>query len=157
MAVAAHLWLYDQHGLILFLRRSNTGYADGQWSVPAGHVELGETIASACVREAREEVGVDILEDDLQFKLVQHKHDIDGDERIDVFFAASLRRGSEVSICEPDHCDAISWQHPADPPTPLVAYVAAALRHLDSRIPVLAYWGFERHPTDHRPNFEEGA
>jgi len=38
---------------VLMLLRANTGYMDGFWAVPAGHVEKGESVVEAAVREVR--------------------------------------------------------------------------------------------------------
>src|SRR5579872_7299163 len=53
-------------GKIFLVRRFNTGWADGQFTVPAGHIEENETPTAAAVREAREESGVEIEEKDLR-------------------------------------------------------------------------------------------
>ena len=45
-------------GSLLLVRRGH-GPAAGQWSVPGGRVEWGETIAEAVVREVREETGLE--------------------------------------------------------------------------------------------------
>ena len=45
-------------GRLLLVRRATRPGA-GQWSVPGGHVEPGETLAEAVVREVREETGLD--------------------------------------------------------------------------------------------------
>ena len=42
----------------LLLVRRGRGPAQGQWSVPGGRVERGETLAEAVVRELAEETGV---------------------------------------------------------------------------------------------------
>ena len=143
MAVAAHLVLRDdQHGVLL-LRRSNTGYADGCWGLPAGHVEAGETAAEACAREAAEEVGIDIDPDDLRFLLVQHKHDFDGQERIDLFFEAHLPPGQQPIIAEPHKCDQLTWQPIDEPPTPIVPDISAVLRSIATANHAgLTYFGF---------------
>lgn len=145
MAVAAHLLLENERGEVLFLRRSGTGYADGQWSIPAGHIDPGETLVEACVRETVEEIGVDLAEDSVRAALVQHKQDTDGEERIDVFFAASLPPTQFPVIAEPDKCDALTWAPVDTPPEPLVAYVRAALQAIGNDPGrFLNYFGFDR-------------
>ncbi len=42
---------------ILMSLRKDTGYMDGFYSLCAGHVDEGETVLEAMVREAREEIG----------------------------------------------------------------------------------------------------
>lgn len=152
MTVAAHLLLSDGDGRVLFMRRASTGYADGQWSLPAGHVDAGETIVAACVRETAEELGVVITARDLECVLVQHKHDLDGEERIDVFFAGKLPADKQVSIAEPDKCDALSWATLDQLPEPLIPYVREALRAIAMSPKVfLNYFGFDvRGGTDAR-------
>ncbi len=86
-------------------RRANTGYMDGFYSVVAGHIEPGETVVQAAVREAAEEAGVLILPWDTEVVGVMHRRD--GEERID-FFArvhtlgggAGQRRAGEVQRSE---------------------------------------------------------
>ncbi|MHB1912084.1 MAG: NUDIX domain-containing protein, partial [Acidimicrobiales bacterium] len=49
---------------LLLIRRGH-GPAAGEWSVPGGRVEAGETLAEAVVREVLEETGLEIVCDDL--------------------------------------------------------------------------------------------
>jgi ADP-ribose pyrophosphatase YjhB (NUDIX family) len=44
---------------VLLVKRANEPLK-GEWSLPGGAVEIGETLAGALVREAREETGLDV-------------------------------------------------------------------------------------------------
>jgi 8-oxo-dGTP diphosphatase len=55
-AVAVH------DGAVLLIRRGK-GPAAGEWSVPGGHVEMGETLHEAIVREVLEETGLEVVVD----------------------------------------------------------------------------------------------
>jgi 8-oxo-dGTP pyrophosphatase MutT (NUDIX family) len=45
---------------------------DGSFSIPAGGLEAGETIGAVAIREAYEEVGVRIAQDDLRYVHTLH-------------------------------------------------------------------------------------
>ena len=123
--VTVHLFFFrgDQ---VLLLRRFNTGYADGQYSVPAGHLDGGETVIAAAAREAREEVGVRIEARDIRFSSVMHRRD--GDERVDFFVNISGWSGEPVNA-EPDKCDELLWVKLESPPPNTIPYIRQALRN----------------------------
>ncbi|MBE8522599.1 NUDIX domain-containing protein [Amycolatopsis sp. H6(2020)] len=52
--------LFDPHGRLLLIRRRNHP-GSGQWSLPGGRVESGETDKEAVVRELSEETGLDVI------------------------------------------------------------------------------------------------
>jgi ADP-ribose pyrophosphatase YjhB (NUDIX family) len=121
--VTAHLFFLEA-GRVLLLRRFNTGYEDGSYSVVAGHVEAGESLTRAAMREAGEEVGVTLLPADLEVVHVMHRKA--NDERVD-FFLAVRRWAGEISNCEPNKCDDLSWRRLDDLPSNIIPYVRHAL------------------------------
>lgn len=63
----AHIWFYTKDGDILLSQRSaKKTICPLLWDVSvAGHVDAGETIKQAAVRETKEEIGLSISENDL--------------------------------------------------------------------------------------------
>jgi 8-oxo-dGTP pyrophosphatase MutT (NUDIX family) len=121
--VTVHLFFFREDKILL-LRRFNTGYADGQYSLPAGHLDGGETVLAAAAREAHEEVGVWIAADDIRYSSVMHR--LDGDERVDFFLHIQKWTG-EPSNREPDKCDEIRWVPMAELPDNTIPYIRRAL------------------------------
>lgn len=62
-----HLLLVNSTGEMLFGQPQNAGFEDGAWHLPSGHVEAGESAVAALIREAREEIGVTIDEQAVEF------------------------------------------------------------------------------------------
>lgn len=120
---AVHLFLIHD-GNVLLLRRFNTGYQDGNYSVVAGHLDGGEEIKSATIREAREEVGIQISREDLQVVGVMHRRS--DDERID-FFLVTTSWSGEIRNLEPHRCDRLAWFDLDDLPENVIPYVRRAL------------------------------
>lgn len=131
---------------ILLLLRANTGYRDGYWAMPAGHVEAGESAQRAALREVREEVGITIDPDDLEPLCAMHRTQPTGDpidQRVDFFFTAS-RWSGEPQILEPDKTGGLGW-FPLDAlPDPVVPHEAEVLGALRTGAlpPVLSH-GFD--------------
>ena len=72
--VAASYIILRRGGDVLLQLREGTGYRDGHWAcAAAGHVEAGESVVQAAVREAREEVGVRIDPADLVPLCTMHR------------------------------------------------------------------------------------
>ncbi|MEV4839866.1 NUDIX domain-containing protein [Nonomuraea sp. NPDC049486] len=115
--------LLVRDGEVLMGRRSGTGYADGLWHLPSGHLEAGESATEAAAREAREEVGVRVDPADLVFAHVMHR----APERVGLFFVAE-RWAGEPYNAEPHKCSELGW-FPLDRlPQDTVGYPAEALR-----------------------------
>lgn len=64
----AHLWFYTSKGEILLAQRSfNKAICPGLWDVSvAGHIDANETIEDGIIREAKEEIGLDLSKENLQ-------------------------------------------------------------------------------------------
>jgi 8-oxo-dGTP diphosphatase len=129
--VTVHLFFF-RGNQVLLLRRFNTGYADGQYSVPAGHLDGGETVIDAARREALEEVGVRIDPQDILFSSVMHRRN--GDERVD-FFLQIVKWDVEPINCEPDKCDELLWVSRDDLPANTIPYIRQALHNHFLRLP----------------------
>ncbi len=126
--VTVHL-LFFRDTKILLIRRFKTGFRDGEYSVPAGHLDGDETVIAAAAREAAEEVGVRIELQDLFFSSVMHRNE--GDERVDFFVHVRAWSGEPVNK-EPHKCDDLRWEEIAALPVNTIPYVRQAIRnHLD--------------------------
>ncbi len=127
---AVHV-LFIKNGKLLMLRRFNTGWGDGKYSLVAGHVESNETVRNAAVREAIEEAGSEVSVNDLEFVHVMHR--LSEVERIDFFFKASVWK-YEPKNAEPQKCDDMQWFSIDNLPENTVPYVRFAIENIKKNI-----------------------
>lgn len=133
-AVPAVYLILERDGKILVARRCNTGYQDGNYQVPAGHVEDGELPKAAMVREAKEEIGIEVSEEDLELVHTSYrpKHDETGN-RVDLFFRATKWSG-EVINTEPHKCDDLRWISPSELPNNMTLHVRVAIQKIQKGV-----------------------
>lgn len=123
---ASYLFLI-QNNQILLQRRCNTGFEDGNYGVPAGHLDGNETATEGCIREIREEIGIILNPEQLKIVHVMHRKAAH-DERVDFFFLATAYDG-EITNEEPEKCDDLSWFPLDNLPENTIDYVYVAIEH----------------------------
>ena len=119
---------------LLLQLRQGTGYMDGHWAAAAaGHVEAGESVLDAAVREAAEELGITIDPADLIPLCAMHRTVAPHgpiDERVDFFFECRRWDGTPRTQ-EADKSADLRWFDLDALPDPVVPHerqVMTALR-----------------------------
>ncbi|WP_327087140.1 NUDIX domain-containing protein [Nonomuraea sp. NBC_01738] len=112
--------LLMRDGEVLLMRRAGTGYRDGEWHLPSGHLEPAESALSAAARETLEEVGVRVH--GLTFAHVMHR----APDRVGLFFTATGWDGEPYNA-EPHKCSELGWFPIDELPPDTVDYPAAAI------------------------------
>ncbi len=133
-AVPAVYLILKKNDEILLMRRQGSGYYDGWYSVPAGHVEAGELPCGALIREVVEELGITIDPKDarLAHTMYRTKHDETGD-RVDMFFMVEKWSG-EMTNTEPHKCDDIRWFSLNELPEHMMHHVRDAIWNIQNGI-----------------------
>ncbi|MDQ0095246.1 NUDIX domain-containing protein [Paeniglutamicibacter psychrophenolicus] len=144
--VPAAYVVFRRDSRVLLQLRQHTGFMDGHWAcAAAGHVEAGESVLAAAVREAAEETGVLLDPADLVPLSTLHRTNGGGSpraQRVDFFFAADVWRG-EARIMEPEKCAAMEWFDLEDLPEPMPEHERYVLQNLAAgSLPAIASLGF---------------
>ncbi|MDB5238421.1 MAG: hypothetical protein JWM46_691 [Candidatus Kaiserbacteria bacterium] len=128
---AAFLILRDDNKILLS-KRHNTGHEDGNFGLVSGHIEEKETAQRAIIREAFEEAGITLREEDLDVVHVQHRNA--GDRTyFDVYLRARAWSGDPINK-EPAKCSALEWVAMDSLPDNTVNYVADVLQQIDAGV-----------------------
>lgn len=90
---------------ILLLLRQNTGYLDGFYDLPGGHVDANEDIFDAMIREAKEEIGIDILRENMKIIHIYHHY-----KKNMLKFVFGVNKYLENLVNnEPEKCKELKW------------------------------------------------
>ena len=90
---------------VLLALRKNTGSHDGEYELPGGHVEAGEDLIQAMIREAKEELNIELKRENLKMEHIMHHYKGD---RVKFVLSASKYEG-DLQIGEPDKCEKLEW------------------------------------------------
>lgn len=121
---------------IMLLRRFNTGWEDGNYSLVAGHLDGRETVKEAMIREAKEESNIELNKEDLHVVHIIHRESREstGDlEYIDFFLTADKWIG-EPKIMEKDKSDDMGWFSLDNLPANTLSHVKQALENYKRNI-----------------------
>ncbi len=125
LPVVSHVFLVRGE-TVLLARRAGTGFEDGKYGPVGGHLEPGETIFQAAIRECEEEIGVGLEADGLELLGVTH-YTSDAGDGLDFFFRATRWAGEPAPVAD---CDDLLWCRLGELPETTIPFVRRALeRH----------------------------
>ena len=96
--------VFDGRGRVLLIRRGHPPF-EGQYALPGGFVDIGETVEAACRRELKEETGVDVRD----LKLVGVYSDPKRDPRGHTCSVAYLTNVDSAEPVAGDDAAAAEW------------------------------------------------
>ena len=123
---AVHIILINDNKILLQKRKGSKLWP-GYYALPAGHIDEGETQYDALVREAKEELGIEINSNDIINNYVvlrRNFFEIDGkilEPYIDYYFEIKKYNGVP-KIIEEDKCDELLWADVNNLPEPFINY-----------------------------------
>lgn len=123
---AVHIIIMD-NDKILLQKRKGSKLWPGNYALPAGHIDKGENQYEALVREAKEELDIEIdLKGITNCYVVLRRNffEIDGkvlEPYIDYYFEVSIYTGTP-KIAEPDKCEELVWASIDNLPEPFINY-----------------------------------
>ncbi len=108
--VAVRALAFDSKGRLLLLRRANSAYGNGEWCLPGGKLDYGDTLEETVAKEMREETGLAVAE--TAFLLFQNSLPVEPGKMHCVNFYFTCRCGGEV-ILNPESSE-FAWVTPQD-------------------------------------------
>lgn len=133
--------ILERRGKIFMLKRRNSGWQDGNYTLPSGHIERGETATNAMVREALEEVGIKIKPQDMKMSHVLHRN-APPNEYVDFYFVVKRWEG-RAHNAEPEKSSMARWFEKNKLPANIVPFIPQVLRSV-ARKETYGEYGFAK-------------
>eukprot|EP00775_Hariotina_reticulata_P013099 gene13100-13227_t len=117
--------------ILLGIRQGSLG--EGEWALPGGHLEHGETFEECAMREVLEETGVAIH--NVQFAAAENVLFESGAHYVVIFMHGEAALDAEAVVLEPHKCRGWSWVRWEQLPSPLFKPLQQLVDHgLDGAI-----------------------
>jgi len=128
--------VFRKNSKAAFLLRGDLPWMADHYGLPSGKVEIAEPFSLAAVREAKEEVGVDIDPKDLKYLLTMQRNSGKQDdgtilEWVDMYFEATKWKG-ELYNAEPHMHRKLDWLDLKNLPENVILPVKAALEIIEA-------------------------
>ena len=125
---AVYLLIMDGNNRILLQRRRGTKLWPGFLALPAGHIDEGENAIDAAIREAKEELNIDVRVCDIGDCFVANRRNKSLQPYFDVYFEIAHYSG-DISINEPDRCSELVWCDMNHLPEDMVDFQVDAIKN----------------------------
>lgn len=136
-------FILEKDNKFLLFYRTDGYFKDGWWVLPAGHIEENETATQTVIREAKEELGINVEPKDVVFAHLVHNL-VGENKRMDFYFLVKDFKG-EIKNLEPTKCSVMTFFAKDDLP-PLKKIAPTTLQALQNIWQTVFY--SERCPTD---------
>ena len=115
---------------ILLLLRENTGYLDGYYDLPGGHVDENEDLFAAMIREAKEEIGIDIFREDMKVVHIYHNF---RNGMLKFGFSANRYEGRLINN-EPEKCKELKWFETENLPENIIPRIREEILNVENDV-----------------------
>lgn len=121
-----YLIIKNEEGKILLQRRQGTKLWPGFLALPAGHIDEGENAYEALVREAQEELGINVTIESITDTFVVNRKNKSLPPYYDVYFEIGSYEG-KIEIKEPEKCSELIWADIQDLPFDIIDFEREAI------------------------------
>ncbi len=119
---------------VLLQKRQGTKYWNGYLALPAGHLDEGENVYDAVIREAKEELSIDIeINNIVDTFAVNRTNNGLLPPYFDVYFVIKNYKGT-IKINEPNKCLELKWVDVNNLPNDMIDYEKDAIKKWQDNI-----------------------
>lgn len=123
---AVYMIIKNERGEVLFQRRLGSKLWPNFLGLPAGHVDKGEDAYEALIREAKEELNIDITTKNIEDIFVVNRINKNLKPYYDIYFFIRSYKGI-IKINEPNKCQELKWLDLDNLPNDVIGFEKEAL------------------------------
>lgn len=130
---AIYILIKNENNEILLQRRQGTKLWPGFLALPAGHVDEGENVYEAFVREAKEELDINVSKNNIINTFVVNRKNKSLPPYFDIYFEINNYVG-DIKIMEPDKCKELVWDNINKLPSDMIDFEKRAIENYLNKI-----------------------